>query len=286
MKKIIMIVIAIGLLLFSVGCGSNGEIVGEGKKGTVEIGYVAWDCATATSNVMKVVLEDMGYDVILTDASVALLYQGLANGDIDFTANAWLPFTHAAFIEEHGDKLVDVASNYNNDAKIGLVVPTYMDINSVEDLADGSVAGGVITGIDPGAGLMSATENAIEEYSLNVKLLEGTDAIMAAALQDAINNQEEVVVTGWAPHWKFGRWDLKFLDDPKKVFGEAEDIRTMSRVGLEEDMPEVYEFISKFNWDASEIATVMDMNSEGMDPAESARIWVDNNQDRVSTWIE
>ncbi len=77
--------------------------------------------------------------------------------------------------------------------------------------------GGKIIGIDPGAGLMIATDEAVTEYGLDYEVVEGSDATMAAALKTAIDNEEWVVVTGWAPHWKFARWDLKFLDDPKQV---------------------------------------------------------------------
>ena len=59
------------------------------------------------------------------------------------------------------------------------------------------------------------------------------------------------MVTGWTPHWKFARWDLKFLDDPKKVYGEAETINTIVRQGLKEDMPEVYAVCDAFKWDSS-----------------------------------
>ena len=37
-----------------------------------------------------------------------------------------------------------------------------MDVNSIADLS--VEADSVITGIEPGAGIMSATENALEEY--------------------------------------------------------------------------------------------------------------------------
>jgi len=146
-------------------------------------------------------------------------------------------------------------------------------------------AGARIIGIDPGAGIMSATEKAIEEYNLNVALVEGSDATMTAALQDAINREEWIIVTGWSPHWKFSRWDLKYLEDPKGIFGGDETIETVARLGLAEDMPEVYALLEKFSWTDAEIGAVMAMNMEGGDPAENARIWVDENQALVQRWL-
>ena len=100
--------------------------------------------------------------------------------------------------------------------------------------------GGRIIGIDPGAGIMAASEKALIEYELDYELVEGSDATMVATLKQAIDNNKWVVVTGWAPHWKFATWDLKFLDDPKGVYGEAETINTIVRKGLKEHLPEEY----------------------------------------------
>ncbi len=154
-----------------------------------------------------------------------------------------------------------------------------------ESDGSGKVADGVITGIDSGAGIMEATENAIEAYGLDYDLLESSDAAMVAALSDAIDNNEEIIVTGWTPHWKFGAWDLKFLDDPKLEYGEAETINTMVRLGFKADEPVAYEIFDNFHWTDNEISEVMNMNSSGMNPDESARKWVDENQDLVSEWV-
>ena len=43
-----------------------------------------------------------------------------------------------------------------------MVVPSYMDVNSIEDLTN--EAGKTITGIDPGANMTAATENAYKDY--------------------------------------------------------------------------------------------------------------------------
>ena len=76
---------------------------------------------------------------------------------------------------------------------------------------------------------------------------------MATALGEAIENEEPIIVTGWSPHWKFAKYDLKYLDDPKGVFGEAETINTMVREGLENDMPEAYQVLDNFYWTPEDI---------------------------------
>ena len=109
---------------------------------------------------------------------------------------------------------------------------------------------------------------------------------MAAALQDAIKNHEWVVVTGWTPHWMFARWKLKYLDDPKNIYGGEEYISTIVRRGLKKDMPEVYTVLDKFSWSPKDIAEVMIMNrKKGADPVETARQWVKDNPEKVKKWL-
>lgn len=151
----------------------------------------------------------------------------------------------------------------------------------------GKEARGKIIGIDPGAGIMSSTERAMEEYGLdNFDLIEGSDATMAAALADAVKNEKWIVVTGWSPHWKFAKFDLKYLDDPKKVYGEAERIDTIVRKGLKEDLPDVYTFLDNFFWTLEDMQQIQVWNEEESDPYETAKRWINENEEKVNEWIE
>lgn len=151
--------------------------------------------------------------------------------------------------------------------------------DSVVDALDST-----ITGIDAGAGVVQAAERAVEDYGLDFNVQTSSSAAMTQALGDAIANEEAIVVTGWSPHWKFQSYDLKYLDDPELSFGEAETINTVARLGLAEDMPEAYEILDNFYWETADIEAVMLDISEGTDPEEASRTWVDENADRVSEW--
>ncbi|MCP1662076.1 glycine betaine/proline transport system substrate-binding protein [Methanocalculus sp. AMF5] len=252
----------------------------------ISIGYVTWDCAIASTHVMKEVFEEAGYRVTLVAVDAGPLYAGLARGDIDFTTTAWLPHTHSMYWEEYGDRLDYVQDNIPGDARIGLVVPQYVTIDSIEEMneAADNFEGNII-GIEPGAGIMSATEDAIVEYDLDYELVASSSAGMAAELRSAYGREEWIVVTGWAPHWKFGRFDLKFLDDPKGVYGEAEDVVTIARQNLATDDPEAYAILERFEWTAVDIAEVMTSIEDGVPDDEAARAWISANPDTVAYWI-
>ena len=51
----------------------------------------------------------------------------------------------------------------------------------------------------------------------------------------SIENEDDIVVTAWMPHWMFAKYDLTLLEDPMGVFGDAEEIHTIVRQGLKED---------------------------------------------------
>ena len=160
-------------------------------------------------------------------------------------------------------------------------------MDSIEDLnANAESVGGEIIGIDPGAGIQRLTEDVVKEYGLNLRLRDGSDATMTAALGNAIQNNENIVVTSWTPHWMFARWDLKYLDDPKEVYGGAEQIHTITRKGLKEDLPEAYAILSNFNWTPEDMGEVMLMIEQpGADPFESAKKWVAEHPELVNEWL-
>lgn len=142
-----------------------------------------------------------------------------------------------------------------------------------------------ITGIDPGAGIMEATAKAIEDYELkDWDLVSGSSAAMTAALKKAYDKEEPIIVTGWTPHWKFAEYDLKYLEDPKGVFGGEEEIRTIARNGLKEDLPEAHQILSQFNWSQDDMGEVMIAIQQGEKEEVAAQNWVDANEDKVAAW--
>lgn len=144
-----------------------------------------------------------------------------------------------------------------------------------------------IIGIDPGAGIMKATANVLEEYELeDWTLVEGSGAAMTAALKKAYNKEEPVIVTGWSPHWKFSKFDLKYLEDPKGTYGEEENIHSIARNDLAEDHPSAHQVLDNFYWDEADMNDVMVQITDGEDPEKAARAWVDANPDKVAEWTE
>ncbi len=143
-----------------------------------------------------------------------------------------------------------------------------------------------ITGIDAGSGVVQAAEQAVKDYGLDFTVQTSSGAAMTQALADAIENDEPIIVTGWSPHWKFAKYDLKYLDDPKGSFGGAEHINTVARLGLKEDMPNAHGILDRFHWTPDDMEAVMLKVNEGEDVKEVARQWINDNQEKVQEWTE
>lgn len=81
---------------------------------------------------------------------------------------------------------------------------------------------------------------------------------MTAVLKRAIDEHQWIVVTGWTPHWMFTRFKLKFLEDPKGIFGKAETITAIACKGFGEQHPFVVKLIENIHLSTEEISSLLD----------------------------
>ena len=264
-------------------------VVAEKKGKPVRLVYVEWDCAAASTALAKAAIEDrLGLSVEMIPVSAAAMWVGVAIGDADAMLTAWLPVTHGEYLAKNKVRLTDLGPLVSG-ARLGWAVPDYVTVTSMAELeANAEKFGKRIVGIDPGAGLMNLSEKAVKAYGIkSLRLEEGSGATMTAALGDAIRRNEWIVVTAWSPHWMFGRWQLRYLDDPENSLGGEEAIHTFARQGLEKDNPAVYAFLDRFHYaDIGQLQSLMDWNSvKGADSAANARKFMKENPELVNSWF-
>ncbi|MDZ7721893.1 MAG: glycine betaine ABC transporter substrate-binding protein [candidate division KSB1 bacterium] len=278
----LLVVFVIGGLMIN-GCTQQAA----GEK-TANLVYVNWAEGVAYTNLAKVVLEDkMGYEVNITAADVGPAYTSVAQGDQDAFMETWLPVLHADYVEQYKDQIVDLGHVYEG-TQSGLVVPSYVTIDKISEMNDHvDKFDGKITGIDAGAGVMKTTEKLIDEYGLDFELVSSSGPAMTAALQEAIADEEWIVVTGWKPHWKFGRWDLKFLEqDEDKMMWKSGNIHIKGRLNIESDKPELAQFLRNMFFTDAQLADLMlQVKESDATEEEVARKWMAENEDLISSWI-
>lgn len=154
------------------------------------------------------------------------------------------------------------------------------DTASIEEKLDYT-----INGIEPGSGTMEKANQALQDYENlnNWNLTESSTAGMLAELDKAISNEEPIIFTGWNPHWMFSKYDLKYLEDPKKSLGDIENINTIVRKGFEDDFPNAYKIVDRFYWEPEDMETVM-VDAQSSNFTEAAEKWVADNSDKITEW--
>lgn len=272
------------------GCGNTSpkeDATKDTENKTVKIGYVSWAEDVAVSNLWKVLLEEKGYEVKLQQLDVAPLFVGLNKGDIDVFMDGWLPLTHKSYWEKYKDNLDDYGIWYKGEAKLGLVVPNYVDINTIEELQDNKVQfDSKIFGIDPGASMMKTTDELIKTYGLDYTVVGSSETAMLTALDKAYRDKKPIVITAWSPHWMFAKYDLKYLADSKKSYGEAEQLHTLANKEFTKKNPEVAKMLKAFKLDDNQIATIEGLINEGMEPEAAAKKWLADNRTLADTWMK
>lgn len=270
--------------------GAAAPALAQGEQ-TLRIGAIAEpDNEIVTRTAEHVLEERLGYDAERVQTSIALQYQGVADDSLDAMLVAWLPTTQAAYWEKYKDEVADLGVLFTG--KIGWVVPDYIpesELASMDDLSTERVRerlDGRITGIDPGAGLMGKSKAAIETYGLDDYNLKPSSAAgMTAALDRAIRDEEWIVVTGWNPHWKFAKYDLRYLDDPENVFGGKEKIHALARQDLREEAPRAAAFLSDYRMPLDVLQQAMVKVVENENAEQAVTDLIEANQDLIDDWV-
>ncbi|CAK8053464.1 ABC transporter permease/substrate binding protein [Eupransor demetentiae] len=271
--------------LMAVGGAVNSFANQKSAGKTINLGYVQWDSEVASTNVLAEAMEQHGYKVTMTPLDNAVLWQSLANKQVDATVSAWLPNTHHDLYEKYKND-IDVLGPNLKGVKLGLVVPDYMDVNSISDLTN--QANKTIVGIEPGAGIMKAADKTLKAYPnlSGWNLQASSSGAMTSALNKAYNAKEPIVVTGWSPHWMFSKYHLKYLEDPKKTMGTEEAINTVTRKNLKSTNPDAYKVLKKFHWTKEDMENVMLSIQNGKSPKAAAQDWIKSHKQQVDAWFK
>jgi len=251
---------------------------------TVKMGTLVWDDTATVSLVTKKFLEKQGYTVELENFSEwGIAFAAMVRGDIDIL-NAHVNYVAVDYWARNHNQLEKISVPSHGLVQ-GLIVPSYMEINKIEELNSiRDQVGGRIIGIEPGAGLMRETADAVREYGLDYQIIDGSTPAMTAALKSAIERKEPIVTMLWEPSWMAHAFDFKYLEDPKRVFAPAQTYYWLGRKGYSAENPHLREAIASVFIPVTEVTRInADMN-DGMSIDEAVDSWWERNQDLVDRW--
>lgn len=262
------------------GCSGDAAASGADDRAITIAAVPGWDDGNAATELWSAVLADEGYDVTIEYVDIATTFLGLSAGDYDLYLGSWLPVTHEDYVAQFGDD-IETVGVWNDEARNVIAVNADAPVDSLADLAANADAfGDRIVGTEAGAGLTRLTQDeVIPTYGLDgMEFITSSSAAMLAELDGAMASGENIAVTLWQPHWAYGEYDVKNLEDPEGAFGEAEEITILSRAGFAEDHAEVAGWLGDFRMDLEQLSGLQ------------AALFVDNPdgeyQERIATWID
>ncbi len=279
MKRNLLTLLIFALLLASCVSPSDRSV---SEQREIKMLYTDWSESMAMTYLASVLLErDMGFKVTTRMTDVDDIFNTIASGEADVFLDVWMPATHSEYIELYGDQLDVLGLNYEP-ARTGLVVPDYMEVDNMTQLRD--YYQGPIVGIDSTAGIMRVTRDALDAYNLSNELLVLSEEEMTERLRSAVQRQEDIVITGWEPHWLFFRYDLRFLDDPQMVYMAEEQIYTIARTGFAEEFVHVATFLDRMVLTERQMNSLLFEMHLSSDPLEGVKKWIQSNEFVVNQW--
>lgn len=259
----------------------------------VKIAVTNWADVLAVANVAKYVMETkLKQPVEFVQAAIGIQYQGVARGDLDLMVGGWLPVTHGTYYAKYKDNLDDVGIIYTG-GKNGWVVPAYVPESEVSSIADlnkpavKSKLNGIIQGIEPGGGLMQASEKTIKDYNLaGYNLQSSSEAGMLAGVSRAYQSKQWIVATVWSPHWLFQKWKVRYLKDPKGTLGGEEQIHAFASKSFAGKFPRANVFMKHFKLTLADVEAIELEGNSTNDYATAAMKFVDSHPEKLKAWLQ
>ncbi|WP_024302070.1 glycine betaine ABC transporter substrate-binding protein [Pseudogulbenkiania sp. MAI-1] len=259
----------------------------------VKMAVTNWADVLAVANVAKYVMETkLNQPVQFVQAAIGIQYQGVARGDLDIMVGGWLPVTHATYYEKYKNDMHDVGIIYTG-GKNGWAVPAYIpesELSSISDLNKPEVKSklsGIVQGIEPGGGLMMASDKTIKSYNLSgYKLQSSSEAGMLASVARAYQSKQWIVATVWSPHWLFQKHKMRYLKDPKGTLGGEEQVHAFASKQFATKFPRAAVFMKNLKLTLADVEAIEFEGNNTNDYATAAKKFVDAHPEKVKAWLQ
>ena len=308
----IALVTFVGLGLAACGGGNiESNDAAAGDCGELNIAVNPWTGYVANAHVIgKVAEKELGCKVEYPEVKEEVGWQGMSDGSIDTIVENWgHPDLIKKYIDEQGT-VVD-AGLTGNDGIIGWYVPPWMaekypdilnweNLNDYADMFETSESDGKGQLLDGDPSYVTNDEALVKNLDLDYKVVVGgSEAALIQSFRSAEDNKKPLLAYFYEPQWFFNEMDLQRVELPPYKEGCDADAakvdcdyppyklnKLMSKKFADSGSPAV-DLIKNFNWTNEDQNTVSTyIAKDGMDPDDAAQKWIDDNQDKVDSWLE
>jgi glycine betaine/proline transport system substrate-binding protein len=293
---------AVALAALMAGCASSAgddgfaEDTSGGGSGSVVFAEQPWVDLQVENEIAVQVLEKLGYDAsVKKNLSVENAASALRTADLDAYLGNWWPSQKPTFGKLIQDGDVDVVSTMVTGTEYAPAVPgsvaKKLGVHSLADLDKNADAfGRKIYGIEAGSPGNETIQKAIDSDAYGLgdwELVASGTPAMLAQVEKSQKAGEPIVFLAWSPHWMTVQFKTVFLDDPKKVWGGAGEIRTLTRAGFADDNPSIEAFIENLRFTTDEAGEFYYAHDkQGQDLDEIASAWIGKNPEKVRAFLD
>lgn len=82
----------------------------------------------------------------------------------------------------------------------------------------------------------------------------------------------------------FGKYELRYIDDPKGSLGDAEHVDILARKGFADDQAEVAAFLTRMKLPIDELEAAM-FQAQETSYEEAVDKYIAENPDRIKEWL-
>ena len=302
----------VGLGLAACGGGNiKSNDTAAGDCGELKIAVNPWTGYVANAHVIgKVAEKELGCKVAYQDVKEEVGWQGMANGTIDTIVENWgHPDLKKKYIDQQ--KTVEDAGLTGNDGIIGWYVPPWMakkypditdwkNLNKYASQFKTSESGGKGQFLGPDPSFVTNDAALVKNLKLDFKVVQGgSEAALITSFRQAEANKTPLLAYFYEPQWFFSQMKLVKVNlppytagcdaDPAKVACDYPPYHLNKLIATDfakSGSPAV-DLIKNFKWtneDQNQVASYI--GQDGMTPDDAAQKWIDDNQDKVDTWLK
>lgn len=281
-------------------CGASAGVAQAAEPdscSTVHFAEVSWTDIQATTGLTTDVLDALGYKTDIKDLDLPIVYQSLANKQLDVFMGNWMP-SGASVVKPFTDaKTVDTVRANLEGAKYTLATNEYGAELGIKDFADigkhKKELAGKIYGIEPGN---DGNKNVLELIKDNkfdmkdFKLVESSEQGMLAQVAKLDKAKKPVIFLGWAPHPMNVKYKMTYLTGGDSTgfgpnFGGA-TVYTMSRAGYTSECTNVGTFLKNVSFSLDmENLIMQDIMDKGMQGKDAAKAYLKAHPEVIKPWL-
>jgi glycine betaine/proline transport system substrate-binding protein len=265
---------------------------------TIHFAEVSWTDIQATTGSATLILDALGYKTDIKDLDVPIVFQSLANKQLDVFLGNWMP-SQSAQIKQFSDaKTIDTVRANLEGAKYTLATNEYGDKLGIKDFSDiakhEKELGGKIYGIEPGndgnklvMDMIKAKKFGLDDKDF--KVVESSEQGMLSQVTKLDKSKKPIIFLGWAPHPMNTKYKMTYLTGGDDVFGPnfgGANVYTNTRAGYASECSNVGKFLQNLSFtlpmENEIMGLIMDKSMQGKD---AAKTWLKAHPDVIKPWL-